>query len=130
MHTHSHALVGWLVAEAIPGLERRDRVLIFLAGVVPDLDGLTILGKVAGHPELYENWHHVLCHNITAAAAYALIAGVFAKRRVAVALLALVGFHLHLLSDYLGSASPDGSPWSIPYLRPFSAHDYYNDYQW
>ena len=44
MHPASHALLSWLVADAKP-LPRRDRILIFAGGLLPDLDGLAILGE-------------------------------------------------------------------------------------
>lgn len=131
MHTPTHALLSWLCAELGP-FERRDRALVFAAGVLPDLDGLSILGGV----ELYRRWHHVLLHNLAAALVVALALAAFARRRLWVFALALLAFHLHLICDYLGSAAPPGSApptdlvWSIPYLQPFSAYDFKNPYQW
>jgi len=126
MHPPTHVLLGWLLAEAVPSLERRDRILVAATGLVPDLDGLTILAGT----EAYQAWHHVILHNVTAAVGYSALAALLARRRAVVGALALVGFHLHLLGDYLGSAGPDGSGWSVPYLQPFSSHDFYNPYQW
>jgi hypothetical protein len=131
VHLPTHALIGWVFAEAIP-LERRDRILVFLAGVAPDLDGLTLLfGK-----EVYQAWHHVLLHHGTAAVVYAIIALALARRRLVTGALALAGFHIHLLGDFVGSAGPDGSLWSVPYLVPFDlwlrggVRDFYCPWQW
>lgn len=126
MHLPTHALLGWLLAESVPSLERRDRALVCLAGVAPDLDALTALGGT----EAYQTWHHVILHNVTAAVGYAILAGVLARRRALVGAMALVGFHLHLLCDYVGSAGPFGSKWSIPYFVPFDRTDYYCSFQW
>ena len=47
-------------------------------------------------------------------------AGKSVGRRVAIAGLVCLTFHLHLLCDVAGSKGPDGSQWPIPYLEPFS----------
>ena len=122
----THLLVGWLVALAPRGLERRERALIALAGVAPDLDGLglpvEILTEHTATPLLwYWEYHHVLLHNVLGAALMTGVALALARRRRAlVAALSCLSFHLHLLGDLAGSRGPDGYPWPIPYLRPFS----------
>ena len=126
MHIPTHALLGWLVAEAANLESKRDRALVFAAGLVPDLDGLTILGGA----EVFQTWHHVLLHHVTGAVGYAVVAGLCAQRKLKVAAWALFGFHLHLLCDFVGSAGPDGSGWSIPYFVPFDFADYYCPFQW
>lgn len=127
MHLQTHALASWLLAEAgPPSMTRRDRCLVLVAGLAPDLDALTILGGV----EVYQAWHRLLLHNVAGAAATTLICAALAHARPAVALLALVSFHLHLGLDLLGSAGPDGSIWGIPYLAPFSRHEYSWAGQW
>jgi inner membrane protein len=50
-----------------------------------------------------------------------VIAFALAQQKWKVGLLAMVSFHLHLLEDLAGSRGPDGYPWPIPYLQPFSA---------
>ena len=66
--TTTHFLAGWLVAN-IDHLERRDRALVTLAGVIPDADGLGILTGIVSQNqgsglELYGQYHHVLAHNV------------------------------------------------------------------
>ena len=56
-----HAELSWLGAQKL--FDRRDRMLVTLAGVLPDLDGLTLLGG----EELYGKWHHVLTHGALSA---------------------------------------------------------------
>jgi hypothetical protein len=92
MNPVTHLLVGWGVANTAV-LERRDRALVTIAAVIPDVDGLGIL--------------------VAAAAC-------LAKRRAVTAFLAAVAFHLHILGDIAGSRGPDGYQWPVPYLRPFS----------
>lgn len=115
-----HAELSWLTGARLT--ERRDRVLITLAGVVPDLDGLTLL---AGE-EAYSRWHHLLTHGIVAATICAVAFGALAKQRVLVGALSFVAFHLHLLCDLAGS----GPGWPIWYLYPFSQHETMWSGQW
>ena len=120
----THALVGWLVANTT-ALSRRERTLVTLAGVAPDLDGLGLVADLfTNGPDRQLRWwtefHHVLGHNIFAAAGMALIAFVLSRRRAWTTALVLLSFHLHLLCDVLGSGGPDGELWSVPYFAPFS----------
>jgi hypothetical protein len=57
-------LFGWTLAQAIP-LTRRDRALVTLAGVVPDIDGLGVVAEILtrdrAQPLLWwSEYHHVL----------------------------------------------------------------------
>ena len=125
----THFLVSWGVANAAP-LGRRERAIVTLAGVAPDLDGLgaipELLARHSDHPlEWFSEYHHVLGHNlgfglVVTAAAFGLSSGL-SKRRWTTAGLAFVTFHLHLLSDVAGARGPDGDQWPIPYLLPFSS---------
>jgi inner membrane protein len=45
MNPLTHMLFGWTLAQAIP-LTRRDRALVTLAGVVPDIDGLGVVAEI------------------------------------------------------------------------------------
>ncbi len=105
-----HAELSWLGAQKLT--ERRDRLLVTLGGVIPDLDGLTLL---AGE-EAYGKWHHVLTHGIVSAVLLSAVLAACAKRKLAVFGLAFAAFHLHLLCDLLGS----GPGWPLYYLWPFS----------
>ena len=127
MHLQTHALASWLLAEAGPAsMTRRDRTLVLAAGLAPDLDALSLLGGIAA----YQKWHHLLLHNVVGAALTTIVCAVSARSRLAVGVLALLSFHLHLLFDLLGSGGPDGSVWSIPYLVPFSSHEFSWRGQW
>ncbi len=115
-----HAELSWLTGARLA--ERRDRVLVVLAGVAPDLDGLTLL---AGE-EAYGKWHHVVTHGLLSAGAFALILAAFARRKAAVLALSFAAFHLHLLCDLAGS----GPGWPISYLWPFSSRELMWSGQW
>ena len=124
MNPVSHLLTGWVVANTAD-LTPRDRALVTLAGVVPDIDGLGIIAEVlteqTAFPLLwYSKYHHVLCHNLGFGLLLAVTAILFGIRRWMTAFLVLVVFHLHLLGDLVGSRGPDGYQWPIPYWTPFS----------
>jgi hypothetical protein len=124
MNPVSHLLTGWVVANTVD-LTARDRALVTLAGVVPDIDGLgfvaEILTEQATSPLLwYSKYHHVLCHNIGFGLLLLVATILLGVRRWLIAFLVLVVFHLHLLGDLVGSRGPDKYQWPIPYLFPFS----------
>ena len=126
MNPITHALVGWCLAETAPGLGRRERAIITLAGISPDLDGFgaipEILTRDSSHPLLWwTDYHHVFTHNLTFAIVVSVVSSLLARRRrLTVGLLAFVSVHLHLLGDLIGARGPDGYDWPIPYLYPFS----------
>jgi inner membrane protein len=120
----THLLAGWTAANATP-LSRRERFLITIAGVVPDVDGLGMIAdfvtRNSAHPlEWWGRFHHVVAHNIGFALLVALATFGLSRRRWVAAALALLSFHLHLLGDLLGARGPEGYQWPIPYLKPFS----------
>lgn len=122
MNPATHFLTGWLIAN-VDHLERRDRALVTLAGVIPDADGLGILTGIASQDQevglyLYGQYHHVLAHNVffgllLAATGYAL-----SKKKGLTTFLVLLSFHIHLLGDILSGRGPDGTIWTISYLFP------------
>ncbi len=126
MNPITHALAAWCLAEAAPQLRNRERGIVVLAGIAPDVDGLGIVPEVltrnGSHPLLWwSEYHHLLAHNFAFACFAAAVAALCsrAKRRLT-ALLAFLAVHLHLLGDLAGSRGPDGYSWPIPYLYPFS----------
>jgi inner membrane protein len=115
-----HAELSWLVGVRLPS--RRDRVLVTVAGIAPDVDGLTL---VAGE-DAYATYHHVLTHGLVSAVVCAVVLALLADRKALVAGLSFAAFHLHLLCDLAGS----GPGWPITYLWPFSPHETMLDGQW
>lgn len=118
----THFLTGWVFANCA-SLDRRDRALVTLACVVPDVDGVGIvpelLTRKSAHPLLWFSEYHHSLHTLTFALVIAVTALLLAKQKWKTGLLALCSFHLHLFEDLLGSRGPDGDPWPIPYLKPF-----------
>jgi inner membrane protein len=120
----THILTGWLVAN-IGTLEIRERTAITLASVAPDLDGAGIaaeyLTRDGAHPLMwYSAYHHVLGHNLLFGMVVTLVTLGLARHRWKTCVLSFFSFHLHLLSDLVGSRGPDGFQWPIQYLFPIS----------
>jgi len=64
MNPITHALTGWSIACSAP-LERRERGVVVLAGIIPDFDGLgfivDFLTKNSQKPtEFWGTYHHIL----------------------------------------------------------------------
>ena len=124
MNPVTHFLAGWALANTVP-MERRDRLIVTLAAVAPDFDGLGIIGNLVtrgSESPLYwwEEYHHVLGHNLGFALALTIVTLVVAERRLATSLLVLASAHLHFLGDLVGARGPEGYQWPIPYLKPFA----------
>lgn len=126
MNPITHLLVGWSVAEQTD-LSLRDRKIVTWAGVIPDLDGLSVIpdmvNQMLGRPPswYFFRFHHSLTHGLPAAMLCAITVFLIAQKRVKTALFALLAFHLHLLCDLVGSRGPDpGDIWPLPYLEPLS----------
>lgn len=114
-----HAEVGWLLAQ--PLARRRDRVLVTLAAVISDVDGLGLVVS----DELYENWHHKLGHGVLAACVVAVVVGALTRRPLGLVLGALA-FHAHLAMDLAGS----GPGWPVLYWWPWSDVEWLPSWQW
>ena len=123
MHAPIHLAISWLIGSRLP--HRRDRVLVAWAGVVPDLDAISLAWGV----EAYVKYHHVIAHGIVAAMGVTLACVAAARDRFKVGLLALVAFHVHLLCDLIGSGA-QGQPWSITYFWPFSEREIWVSFGW
>jgi len=121
----THLLASWVFAAKTTN-NPRDCRLVALAGILPDVDGFGLaldlansaLGRKPTH--FYGQYHHYLLHGIFGAAVVTLLLACFAKQRWRVALLALITFHLHLLTDFVGSRGPSPEDlWPIFYFGPF-----------
>jgi len=126
----AHFVGSWLVAAAAVE-NRRDRRLVTLAGILPDLDGLGMVADVAkslvtGQENTfayYHKFHHLWLHGWPAALIVAAVLAGLAQQHWRVALWCLVTFHLHLLFDLLGSRGPSPADlWPICYGEPLFRH--------
>jgi hypothetical protein len=127
----THFLISWSAGSAAP-ISKRDRLLVSAVGIAPDVDGLGLVVDLAARDSFHTVWsryHHFLAHNVTFGMLLLVLAFCFAKRRFETALVAFAVFHLHLVCDFLGSRAPD-QIWTIPYLVPFSNHEFSWSGQW
>ena len=122
MSPTTHLLASWLVAAKTTD-NLRDRRLVALAGVAPDLDGLGLIVDLCkgGDPYYYPMYHHWLGHGLVGALVCAGILTCFAERKRRTFFLILLTFHLHLLCDLVGSRGPEPKDiWPIYYFGPLS----------
>ena len=124
MFPEAHLVTSWVIAAKATD-NARDCRLVALAGILPDADGLGIIGDAFAHamhwkkPLLYEHYHHYLLHGAVGGVAIALLLMLFAQRKWRVALLCLLVFHLHAFCDFVGSRGPSPEDlWPIFYLGP------------
>lgn len=126
MNPITHYLASWTAAD-LARLESRDRTLVSLCGVAPDLDGLGAIVDGANHllgrpaTWYFGEYHHALLHGLPAALLIPAVAAGFARRRLRTFVMGVVVVHLHFLCDVAGSRGPDaGDIWPIHYLAPLS----------
>ncbi len=124
MNPLTHFFISWDVAN-FGNLDHRDRVLVSVAGIIPDTDAFGMLPELltrnSAHPLFWwTNYHHVLGHNLSFALLVMAICGMLAHKHVKTALIAFLAFHLHLFCDVIGARGPDGYQWPMSYLYPFS----------
>jgi inner membrane protein len=126
MSPTTHLLASWIVAAGTTD-NLRDRRLVTLAGIAPDLDGLGILLDIAngsfarGQVYYYPEYHHWLAHGLPAALLCSAVLAAWGRRRWRVFGLCLLVFHLHLLCDLAGSRGPGPNDfWPIYYFGPIS----------
>lgn len=137
MNPITHFMVTWVVFERQVA-ETRDKALVCLAGVAPDVDGIGIVADFAtrrlGLPEtnLYQEYHRVLGHGLLGAVIISGVAAAFASRRILVGVLAFLAVHLHFLCDIIGSrGSTAADNWPIYYFAPMSLeHKLAVSWQW
>jgi inner membrane protein len=123
----THLFASWVVAAKTTD-NLRDRRLIALSGILPDLDGGGLLVDFARHALqrgddffYYQKYHHLLLHGVFGALLIGLGLMCFAKKRGRVFALAVLMVHLHLFCDLAGSRGPSSFDlWPIHYLAPFS----------
>ncbi len=120
-----HLALGWLLGDGA-GLEtRRDRRIVGLAGLVPDIDVLVyplaylvFLGDMDKAFNVYAQVHHRYTHGVLFALLCAMSAWRLASedKRMRVAALTLLAVFLHIVGDVIAS----GSNWPVYPLAPLS----------
>ena len=105
-----HLQYGWWFAHW-GEFGRGERAAIALAGVGPDLDGLSLL---AGG-DAFHRYHHILFHNVGALLGVLVISTAFLWRRPRALLLVGFAFGMHVVEDFV-TVGWDQLPW-----QPFNA---------
>ncbi len=125
MSPETHLLASWIIAAKTTD-DPRDCRLVTLAGILPDADGLGLVIDLAAwylagkQTQFYAQYHHYFLHGAAGGILAVALVTCFARRRLRVALLGLLVFHLHLLCDFVGSRGPAPEDlWPIFYLGPF-----------
>jgi inner membrane protein len=111
MHVQTHVMSGWCVGNLFR-LTGRERLWCMVAASAADVDGLSIIGG----RRMYQDWHHVVGHNLFFAVLLAGALAAFSTHRFKAFWVYLGLAHLHLVLDWFGS----GPLWGIYYLWPAS----------
>jgi hypothetical protein len=120
LHPPTHILSGWCVASFFD-LTPRERLSCMAAAALPDLDGVTyVFGE-----GVYQQYHHLVCHNLLFAIAFAVALQAFSTHKAKAFALYVALAHLHFVMDYFGS----GPFWPIYYLWPFNGKFYFRNPQ-
>jgi len=120
-HLFASYLLPWRLA-----LERRDRVIVALAGLAPDVDAPILI--LWGGKQAFIDYHHAWTHHFFGAAMAAGVAFALGKRRAVVAACAAAAWLLHLFCDMAGAGErfPDTGEFAypLPLLWPFSTRPF------
>ena len=115
----THMLISWGIANSFK-LERKERIFVTAAGIIPDLDGLGIIvDSLDQNSQFHLKYHHIVGHNLLLGITFAILAYLCCKCKLRVLILTFLCFHVHLLCDLISGRGPDGISWPIYYL-PFS----------
>jgi hypothetical protein len=117
-------MMSWLAGSYL-NFNRRERALVTIAGIAPDIDGLGLaidfVTKHTNSPTYFWSLYHHKLHTLWFAIFVTVICSLMATTsKIKVGLVALGLFHVHLLCDLAGSRGPDGYQWPIPYLYPLT----------
>jgi inner membrane protein len=121
----NYAFSRWMGHRQCMQIGQKDRALVTVAAVIPDVDGLGIVAEVlTRHSQKPLTWwsdyHHILGHNVCFCLVFTFAGFLLAHQRWRTAALVFLSIHLHLFCDVIGARGPDGHQWPIPYLLPIS----------
>ncbi len=123
MHLTQHLLVGYLLPWGALR-ERRDRVIVALAGLAPDVDAPLLL---AMGRDAFIAHHHRWTHHLAGAALAAAAGAALGRSRGRTAAFAAAAWLAHLLCDLIGGGDRHpGEPFAypLPLLWPFSTRPF------
>lgn len=124
MNPITHFLTSWVVADLSGKLKKKDLLLITVAGISPDVDGLgaivEILTRNSSNPLLWWSEYHHSLHTLLFSLIITLLVYFLSTNKLLSALLSFLAIHIHFFCDIVGSRGPDGYQWPIFYFKPFS----------
>lgn len=122
----THFLVGWTALERSQSKDR-DKALVVLAGLAPDLDGLGIIVDFAtralglAETNYYQEIHRIYGHGLPGALVISAVVAGLATSRARAALWSFIAVHLHFVCDIVGSRGKGAEDiWGIAYLSPLA----------
>lgn len=121
MYIQAHVMSGWIVGNYVK-VNARERFFCMVSAGILDIDGLGILIS----QDAYDDYHHVLGHNLLFGVIIALILTFFSSHKKKCFFIYLALFHLHILMDLFGS----GELWTISYFEPFFDYKLYSEFNW
>jgi hypothetical protein len=107
-----HLVTAWVIA-IIFSSKLKDRRIIVLCGIIPDIDGVFILFST----ELFIRYHHGFGHSYIFGIPLILILSYFSSEKLKTILFSIISFSSHLILDIIGT------DWAINPLYPFFYHD-------
>lgn len=121
MYIGNHLLISWVSTVQLLQ-ERRERALVALVGVIPDMDGIGIfIDNFTGTTAFFLKYHHRIGHSLLSGIILVFLAVVLARRqRAIVCLLSACTFSLHMVCDLVGSKGPDGYQWPLYLFYPLN----------
>lgn len=135
MQAPAHIAISWLIGERAGLTERRDRRIVGLSGIFPDLDvviyplGYVFYGGDLDRAfDLYASLHHRYSHGLGFAVLTATLAWMLAttSHRVRVALLAGAVVALHVVCDLIAA----GTAWPVYPLWPIDSAPWTVEWSW
>lgn len=120
MNIITHTLAGWCAGRQISD-RPRDAVLLTVASIFPDIDGIGALVDIYRGQEavLFSEFHHKFGHNLFACLALLPLVWYFA-RNFRIMFWFTILFHFHLFCDIVGARGPDGFQWPVYYFFPLN----------
>src|ERR1017187_1966957 len=117
----THFFSGWVLANCAK-LNRKDRALVTLACVIPDIDGLGIIPEIltrnSSHPLLWFSLSPPSLPNLAFALIVTAAAFVLATRKGPTRVRVLLSFHIQRGEERRRAPSPDGDQAPIPDRAP------------
>lgn len=145
MQGPSHLIISWFAAEAAGVVSARDRRIVALSGLAPDVDVLAYVGAILyfgmdrelAFERVWQVVHHRYTHGLGFVLLTAVVAFIFAgrgtrrgesafRRAAGVAVLSMMASIVHIFCDVVGG----GPTWPVYPLWPVSDAGWAVNWSW